>query len=277
MRKIEKDLNNIPTILNNSNREEAFNKNVLASKYIDKKNLYKVGSVQNKLNEIYSFKCAYCEKDISDDDKHIEHYRPKSKYYWLAYSWDNLLLCCSKCNKNKSDKFPVLNTPILYTNEQFSDIHCLGEDYDKREEPKIINPEREDVLNELQFDRDGRIFSKNSRIIYTIDEICKLNRNELVEKRIKLLNGFIRRIEKHYKIYLDKKDYHDYSMFEPDIEELIESCSIENQFYTFRYFIINNIEIFFEEHRVLQMILKHLIVRRLNGGYCLLGVGDGLL
>ncbi len=48
-------------------------------------------------------------------------------------------------------------------------------------------------------------------------------------------------------------------MFDPDIEELIEECCVESEFYAFRYFVVNNIELFFPEHKILQRILKHKI------------------
>ena len=258
MIKIEKDLNDIPSILKSENREEAFLKNIDSYGFNHGLTLYKTTVIQDKLKEIYHNKCGYCERDISDDDKHIEHYRPKSRYYWLAYSWDNLLLCCSRCNKAKSDKFLTQHCSVLYGNEKFSDIHVLGLSYDKDEQPKTINPEREDVLSDIIFDRDAIISSLNDRVTHTIDEVCNLNRKELVQKRIKLVNGFIRRVEKHYKKYLDEKNYRNYTMFTPDIEELIEECKIENEFYAFRYFILHNIELFFE-NKILQSILKHKI------------------
>ena len=86
MRKIEKDLSAVPAILNSPNRIEAFLKNIDSSSFTYGRGLYKTKAVEEKLYEIYHLKCAYCERDISDDDKHIEHYRPKSRYYWLAYS-----------------------------------------------------------------------------------------------------------------------------------------------------------------------------------------------
>lgn len=54
-------------------------------------------------------KCAYCEAPtavVAYGD--VEHYRPKSIYWWLAYSVDNFLASCTICNQRfKSDKFPV--------------------------------------------------------------------------------------------------------------------------------------------------------------------------
>jgi len=53
-------------------------------------------------------KCAYCEAPtaaVAYGD--VEHYRPKSKYWWLAYALDNYLVSCTLCNQLfKSDKFP---------------------------------------------------------------------------------------------------------------------------------------------------------------------------
>jgi len=256
MIKIEKDLNDVPSILKNETREKAFKKNIKDSEYLHGKGLYKSKLVQDKLSEIYHLKCVYCERDISDDDKHIEHYRPKSRYYWLAYSWDNLLLCCSRCNKAKGDKFETVHCSMLYGDEPFCDIHTLGKEYDRQEIPKFINPEREDILNELFFNRDGKISSDNTKVMYTIDEV-KLNRNELVEKRIKIVNGFIKRVERHY-LRCREKNFSDFSMFDSDIEELIEECYIENEFYAFRYFIKNNIEMFFED-KFLKSILRNKI------------------
>lgn len=54
-------------------------------------------------------KCAYCEADtevVAHGD--VEHYRPKSVYWWLAYTYDNYLFACQICNQvYKSDNFPI--------------------------------------------------------------------------------------------------------------------------------------------------------------------------
>jgi len=56
-------------------------------------------------------KCAYCEAPttvVAYGD--VEHYRPKSTYWWLAYCYDNYLVSCQLCNqKYKKAKFPVKN------------------------------------------------------------------------------------------------------------------------------------------------------------------------
>jgi hypothetical protein len=52
-------------------------------------------------------KCAYCETPTKVVDYgDVEHFRPKSKYWWLAYSYENYLVSCAICNqKYKSNEF----------------------------------------------------------------------------------------------------------------------------------------------------------------------------
>lgn len=54
-------------------------------------------------------KCAYCESPtdvVAHGD--VEHFRPKTKYWWLAYCFDNHLFACQICNQSyKSDNFPI--------------------------------------------------------------------------------------------------------------------------------------------------------------------------
>ncbi|MDX4066804.1 retron system putative HNH endonuclease [Aliarcobacter skirrowii] len=255
MIKVKKDFVDIPKILKRQNRKNAFDRNISLGQYVDEKNLYKVGSVQKILKNIYNLKCAYCEQKLLDAPKHIEHYRPKDIYYWLAYSWDNLLLSCGSCNSSKGINFQIKKTIVNYTSELFEDIHNLGSSYDVIEEPMIINPEKEDVLDKLVFDKEGNISSSDDRVIYTINEVCNLNREELVQKRVKLLNDFINKINEHYLLFLKKGDI---TRFIPEIKFFIDECSVENEFYSFRFFILNHIELFFED-TVKQKILKALI------------------
>jgi hypothetical protein len=54
-------------------------------------------------------KCCYCEK-LEEQPKYrdVEHYRPKALYWWLAWTWENLLFVCVDCNReHKRDVFPL--------------------------------------------------------------------------------------------------------------------------------------------------------------------------
>lgn len=66
------------------------------------------------------YKCCYCEKKVTKSFNDVEHYRPKAcadrrpgctdrhGYWWLAFTWDNLLLSCPTCNRSaKNDQFPL--------------------------------------------------------------------------------------------------------------------------------------------------------------------------
>jgi len=85
-------------------------------------------------------KCAYCEattKIVSPGD--VEHFRPKSKYWWLAYCYDNYLVSCSVCNSTfKGNKFPLLDElkaltgPAITATSSKTDIDLMA---------KILNPD----------------------------------------------------------------------------------------------------------------------------------------
>jgi uncharacterized protein (TIGR02646 family) len=66
------------------------------------------------------WKCCYCERKIPEKFNDVEHYRPKGSavrlpgcilthgYWWLAFSWSNLLFACPACNRSgKNDAFPL--------------------------------------------------------------------------------------------------------------------------------------------------------------------------
>ncbi len=50
--------------------------------------------------------CSFCDAFPMGGriPKTIEHFRPKTKFYLLAYKWSNLFLCCGNCQK-KGDRF----------------------------------------------------------------------------------------------------------------------------------------------------------------------------
>lgn len=79
---------------------------IRAGSYIDTdpfNSRYKGTDVKDSLIAIYKYKCAFCEQRV--EQFHVEHYRPKSIYYWLAFSWDNLLCACHDCNQEKKLSF----------------------------------------------------------------------------------------------------------------------------------------------------------------------------
>ncbi len=262
MIKVKKDFEKIPKILHSNNRKIAFGANIIACDYVDKNNRYKVGGVQKELNKIYNLKCAYCEKKLLDSPKHIEHYRPKKGgYYWLAYSWDNLLLSCGECNSAKGNKFPIANSQVNYNAESFEMVQNLCDVYDQIEKPQTINPEKEDILDLLTFDTNGKISSNDTRVENTIS-ICNLNRDPLSKLREEILVDFCDEMEAHYQYYILKNDV---SRFIPTVQQFIKNCNVDNKFYAFRYFILNNIELFFEDIPLQRVITKIINTGHLRG------------
>lgn len=65
--------------------------------------------VRGALYAMHGRVCAFCLSELPRGDRgDVEHFRPKSLYFWLAYSFDNYLLSCSVCNRRfKSDHFPL--------------------------------------------------------------------------------------------------------------------------------------------------------------------------
>lgn len=105
---------------------------------------YKAPDVKEQLQKDQFYKCAYCEKKIEGAYNDVEHYRPKSKYYWLGHAWTNLLFACNICNRTcKKDEFPLSDESKRHLNEK----SIAGED------PLVINPAEEDPADYIVFNR----------------------------------------------------------------------------------------------------------------------------
>lgn len=87
--------------------------------------------VADDLWRIQHNKCCYCEMRIRRDYNDVEHFRPKATasrlpgctskhgYWWLAYTWDNMLYACPGCNRSeKNDRFPLREGSIALIAEQ---------------------------------------------------------------------------------------------------------------------------------------------------------------
>ena len=59
------------------------------------------------LMEMTQKHCSFCDgfpvETVSANS--IEHFRPKSLFPLLAYNWENLFYCCSKCQESKLETF----------------------------------------------------------------------------------------------------------------------------------------------------------------------------
>lgn len=255
MRKVNKDYNNVPDSLQIPNNENFTNSIPRASKttdekrhdlikadmYIDEKSYnsrYKGKDVKEKLKEIYIGKCAYCENTV--EMYHVEHYRPKSRYYWLAFSWDNLLLACGYCNIYKGENFEIDGVRKTFDQDDYKhdQVNTLSAEYNQIERPKLIQPELDDIASLVFFDQDGSINSTDTRVIYTI-ETCKLNRNYLKDLRRKIVNDFRNDIT---SIMVECNDTEEQLIGLRTLTRkfINDSNNLSNPFTMFRRFISNN-------------------------------------
>ncbi len=142
-------------------------------------------------------KCAYCERKIDKGD--IEHFRPKAAiiteetkgkyiqpgYYWLAYSWWNMMLACSDCNSQefKGNKFPLVNGETNRCKDHNGDISL--------ELPILINPIYETAEKLIEYDNETAVPVKgNVRAKRTIEILGLNKRTSLVEDRREKLASY---------------------------------------------------------------------------------------
>lgn len=124
-----------------------------------------------RLHALQRGKCAWCERQVGTTSNPVEHVRPKngaddidahgtkrhdpSHYWWLAWSWTNLVLSCATCNDNahKGNWFPVepgttrVVAPALPVALPLDDQH-----FDmSTERPRFVHPRFDDPTLWLQW------------------------------------------------------------------------------------------------------------------------------
>ena len=88
-------------------------------------------------------KCCYCERIITASFNDVEHYRPFSQYWWLAWTWENLLFACAPCNRSgKNDAFPLAAGSITLQ---------VGELPPGAERPLMLDPATDDPRRHIRF------------------------------------------------------------------------------------------------------------------------------
>ena len=218
MRFVDKDTTDIPPSLISQKAKDDIEKIALGDKNLISDKIYKgdykdaegksQSEVRDYLNKYYNGKCAYCEQTCKAE---IEHYRPKKGvvedsnhpgYYWLCYSWSNLVPSCRYCNTEggKGNKFPIIEITKRVSVPEFIasklDLNkCLASGSPLIDEKSfLLHPEIEqNPENFLSFkisdDKNGiDIFGHDntSRGEKTI-EICNLNRRDLRLNRLQVV------------------------------------------------------------------------------------------
>jgi len=132
-----------------------------------------IRSVKPLLLQRFHGKCAYCESQVETTaPADLENFRPKSRYWWLTFEWNNLLIACQACNRAKADRFPLLD----------ESKRAKKQGDEKFEQPLLLNPCEDEPFKHLLFNYDGQVYSETQRGQATIDTL-QLNRPHLVSAR----------------------------------------------------------------------------------------------
>jgi uncharacterized protein (TIGR02646 family) len=159
--------------------------------------VYKRPEIKAALNALFHQKCAYCETPLVSAAGDIEQFRPKSGvseakdhpgYWWLAATWENLLIACQYCNRlakaevgegGRSESIGKANRfPLVDENKRAR----RPEDDLSLEQPLLLDPTVDDPSPHLTFADDGHVFSETERGNATIS-ILGLNRLSLLQQR----------------------------------------------------------------------------------------------
>ena len=205
----------------------------------------KWSSTKKQLQKESNGKCAYCESTTTESmHGDVEHYRPKSKYWWLAYVYDNYLASCQLCNqKFKSNNFTIasggtrIQGPKITTSTTKAQMRAIAkkaipdpldlaavaayEDEHRKERPLIINAYiddpteffawrvREDIKEVDLVPVAGN--PDAPAVVKAAEDFLGLNRAELRERRYSVYSK--------YRLFADLLDM---SVLDDDTKERIE-------------------------------------------------------
>lgn len=131
---------------------------------------YNITDVRNVLYEVQYAKCAYCERPIGRAGSPLEHFRPKAeadladplkgghevdveRYWWLAWSWNNLALACATCNSAtfKGNWFPLEpgSPRVAVPDGLIGDSHaCFAVGIER---PLLVDPAWDDPMDHIEW------------------------------------------------------------------------------------------------------------------------------
>jgi len=110
--------------------------------------------------------CAWCQCDLHVAPGDVEHFRPKSLYWWLAYDFNNYLLSCPTCNTRKGWAFPLLNA-----------WRCTWP------ERRRLHEERHDLLDPIVDDVEKWLRVRRQNRLYRLVPAAGLGMNTVERRR----------------------------------------------------------------------------------------------
>ncbi len=157
--------NTIPKILE-ANSEQWLKDYLSDVKNKTKKYRYRHPHIKETLKNETSEKCIYCESKIGHNTPgDIEHKYPVSKYPELIFTWKNLTIACTECNRRKNDFIE-------------KDGHSFIDPYS--DSPEVL------ILHRGPF-VTWPVGNKKAEITVKILELDSNNRIELIKRKIQWL------------------------------------------------------------------------------------------
>lgn len=113
---------------------------------------YNLPAVREALLRAQGSHCAYCSTmQVERDGTHLEHYRPRSLYWWLSWTWENLWLACNACQR-KSNAFEV--TPARLPAPTAAEVDAAFAL--STEHPMLLDPARDAPDEHLAWEKTDR-------------------------------------------------------------------------------------------------------------------------
>lgn len=217
---------------------------------------YRKQIVKDTLNEMFGFKCAYCESKYgATAPVDVEHYRPKGAYlkpdgkksqrgyYWLAAEWTNLLPSCIDCNRERK-QFRNLETGELVKSKSgkankfpidVEDDRANEKGEEKNEVPLLLDPCRDKPEQHLEFCDDGSVKPKNSTHEKKVPKgehsirVYGLDRLELAEERKARITSLRGQMKQVCRFSLNARKYPDDEDAQDFLQEALDELETYQQ------------------------------------------------
>jgi uncharacterized protein (TIGR02646 family) len=131
--------------------------------------------VKNALMDEQGYICCYCERRLTNEDSHIEHFRPQSDPVVDPLDFDNLLCSCQNQVKKGEPR------------------HCGNLKEDWFDQNLLVSPLDPDCENRFSFTGDGKIKSRDDNDQAAAATIQKLGLDipKLNDFRAKAIEPFL--------------------------------------------------------------------------------------
>ncbi|TKJ93279.1 TIGR02646 family protein [Paenibacillus sp. CFBP13512] len=128
-----------------------------------------------------NYVCCYCGVEVSIENSHIEHHKPKDRFPKMELAYENLLVSCN------------------------SKSHCGHKKANWYVENETVSPLAKDCNLKFKYTEDGQIIASNDKDSCTTNTIMNLGLNiaKLNAIRSKIIEGIMYLIEQEENISLE--------------------------------------------------------------------------